>query len=190
VEEKTQQKIKDLIPGGAVDGASLVLTNAIYFKGDWATPFDKTATANEAFHLTAAKDVQAPLMRKTAHFRYMEKEGSFQAVELPYKNNELSMVVFLPAKADGLAELETSFTAENLKTWLGAMSVQETNVFLPRFKLTWGTKNIATTLGTMGITDAFKAGVARRGYSSRRCSTRRLSTSTKKAPKPLPRLRW
>jgi len=156
VEEKTQKKITDLIPKSAVDGASLVLTNAIYFKGDWAEQFDKTATSNAVFHLTADKDVQAPLMRKTTDVKYMEKEGSFQAIELPYKNNELSMVVILPEKVDGLTDVENSLSADNLKAWLASMSQQDTAISLPKFKMTWGTENIAGTLQTMGIKDAFR----------------------------------
>jgi RNA polymerase sigma factor (sigma-70 family) len=101
VADKTQQKIKELIPGGAVDGAALVLVNAIYFKGDWAEQFDKAATADAAFHLSATEQAPVPLMHKQFDVKYMEKEGSFQAIELPYKNKELSMVVFLPAKVDG-----------------------------------------------------------------------------------------
>lgn len=167
VEEKTQKKITDLIPPTAVDGAALVLTNAIYFKGDWAEQFDKTATANAAFHLTTDTDAQVPLMRKTASVKFMEKEGSLQAIELPYKNNALSMVVILPAKVDGLAEIEKSLTAGNLKAWLAAMALQEVAISLPKFKMTWGTQNIAATLQDMGIKDAFTPGANFSGMTSR-----------------------
>jgi len=88
--------------------------------------------------------------------KYMEKEGPFQAIELPYKNNELSMVVILPEKVDGLADVENSLSADNLKAWLASMSQQDTTISLPKFKMTWGTENIAGTLQTMGIKDAFR----------------------------------
>ncbi len=45
VENKTQQKIKDLIKPGSLDPLTrLVLANAIYFKGDWLSQFYKELT--------------------------------------------------------------------------------------------------------------------------------------------------
>jgi serpin B len=56
VEQKTEDKIKDLLPPGSVNSDTrLVLTNAIYFKGDWQTQFDKAATKDEDFHFSAAQ---------------------------------------------------------------------------------------------------------------------------------------
>ena len=155
VEDKTQKKIKDLIPANAVDDALLVLTNAIYFKGDWASQFDKTLTKNEPFHLQAGNDVQAPTMTKTAHFKYMEEKGSFQALELPYKDNELSMLVFLPEHRDGLPQLEKTFLPDNLNRWLGNLAEQKIVVSLPKFKLTWGTVNLVPVFQALGLTDPF-----------------------------------
>jgi serpin B len=83
----------------------------------------------------------------------METEG-FQALELPYVENELSMIVFLPKKMDGLAELEKSFTADNLAKWLPELHKQEVQVELPRFKMT-SEFRLDQVLKSMGMTDAF-----------------------------------
>ena len=161
VEEKTQEKIKDLVPPlGVTDATRLVLANAIYFKSAWAQPFDKRFTKDEAFHLSAANEAQAPLMNKTASFNYLEEENNFQALELPYKDGELSMLIFLPAKVDGLAELEKTFTAEKLKQWPGQLARQKVNVMLPKFKVTWGTVDLKSSLNALGIKDAFDANSA------------------------------
>ena len=95
VEEKTEDRIKDLIPEGAVDHLTrLVLTNAIYFNAAWAFPFQETATIDDTFHLPDGQSVSVPMMRQTAHFGYVDGEG-FQAVELPYDGLELSMLLSL-----------------------------------------------------------------------------------------------
>src|SRR5580692_10191753 len=93
VEQKTEDKIKDLLPAGSVTPATrLVLTNAIYFKGDWQTQFDKAQTKDEDFHPPTAQTVKAPLMHLSTKLNYFNG-GTFQAVEIPYKTGELSMIV-------------------------------------------------------------------------------------------------
>ena len=103
VEQQTNGKIKDLIPPGSLDALTrLVLTNAVYFKGDWVQPFDKQNTQEEDFTVSAQAKVKVPLMHQQKRMGYAEEE-TFQALELPYAGGELSMVVLLPKKVDGLA---------------------------------------------------------------------------------------
>ncbi len=64
VEQKTSQKIKDLIPPPYIDSSTcLVLTNAIYFKGTWVKEFDKSLTRDENFHTSDGRTVTVPMMR-------------------------------------------------------------------------------------------------------------------------------
>lgn len=154
VEDKTQEKIKELILPQHVSGPSvLILVNAIYFKGDWASQFDAANTRPAPFYVTAEKSVEVSLMRQKASFGYAELPG-LQVLELPYQGDELSMVVLLPQAGNGLAELEQAFSLENLANWLGRLRVQEVDVLLPRFKLT-GQFELKDVLEAMGMTDAF-----------------------------------
>src|SRR5262249_3613944 len=106
VEKETRDKIKDLLQPGVLDSMTrLVLTNAVYFKGDWDRQFRKSATHKEAFHVTTDQTSEVMMMHDTDKFKFLEGE-SFQALELPYKGKELSMIVLLPKKIDGLADLE------------------------------------------------------------------------------------
>ncbi|MCW8130563.1 MAG: sigma-70 family RNA polymerase sigma factor [Planctomycetota bacterium] len=156
VEGKTQEKIKELIKAGQLDrGASLVLVNAIYFKGDWLDAFNKDRTKDEPFHVTAGNQVTVPMMHQTETFKYYEEEGKFQALELPYVNRLLSMLVFLPAQVDGLSGFEDMLTSANLKKWSDGMARQEVVLSLPKFKITWGTENVCTQLQALGMKDAF-----------------------------------
>ncbi|HZY89386.1 MAG TPA: serpin family protein [Gemmataceae bacterium] len=187
VEGQTNNRIKDLIPADALDKEAqklvrLVLTNAIYFKGEWAEVFAEGQTKDEDFLLAGGGKVRVPTMRRGgmgsvryAAFRgdgtffdtparvpfgkvdekkvYPDERG-FAVLELPYKGGELAMVVIVPRSADGLEALEKKFTAENLAAWVGKLRQRGVDVFLPKFKVE--TKyDLGKTLQGMGMVRAF-----------------------------------
>jgi serpin B len=160
VEEKTEGKIRDLLPAGSVDARTrLVLTNAIYFKGDWQSPFEKASTVVEDFHLAAGQTVKAPLMHLAARFNYFNG-GTFQALDLPYKSGELSMVVLLPNDVEGLAALEKSLTVATLKQWVGQLRGGSRVILtLPKFKMTQSFQ-LNKTLSELGMGEAFEKNAA------------------------------
>jgi len=155
VEQKTADKIKDLLqPGVLKPSTRLVLTNAIYFKGDWQTPFDKAQTKTEDFYASPATTVQAPLMHREGGFNYL-KGDTWQALEIPYKNRQLSIVIFLPNDRTGLSALESSLTASNAQQWLRQLEpVSKVIVTLPKFRMTQEFE-LGGTLGAMGMPQAF-----------------------------------
>lgn len=155
VEDKTRDKIKELLKPGILDRlTTLVLTNAIYFKGNWASQFDRKHTREAPFRLTASKKINVQMMyHKASKFR----TGRFPRVhllELPYVGDDLSMVILLPDEVDGLAQVEKSLTTGNLTTWLARLREQKIAVSLPRFKITFGL-DLAEVLASMGMPDAF-----------------------------------
>lgn len=156
VEDETQGKIKDLIPPGMLDSLTmLVLTNAIYFKGNWANQFSKKKTKNVPFWLSKEQAVDAPMMTKKRSFRYGETDG-LQVLELPYVGDDLSMILLLPQEIDDLTALEDALTTENLSGWTRRLWEEEVEVHLPRFKLS-SSFNLGETLAEMGMKDAFGA---------------------------------
>jgi len=160
VEQKTEEKIKDLLKPGAVNPATrLVLTNAIYFKADWQTQFRKEATTVEDFHLASAQNVKAPLMHRTGGYNYFNGD-TFQILEIPYKSRELSMIVLLPKDVDGLATFEQSLTAANMQRWLSQLQpISRVILTFPKFKVTQQFE-LRGVLGAMGMQTAFKLGAA------------------------------
>ena len=168
VEEKTRNRIKDLLPRGSVTGDTrLVLTNAIYFKGSWAAEFDSNLTVDAPFFLSAAESIEIPMMYRTGDCDYLEEE-TFQAVRLPYLNKELSMVVLLPRAVNGLAELEKSLSPGMLAGLAAGFLEQKVKLFLPRFKMTSQFK-LREPLAALGMLDAFNPGRADfTGMSERR----------------------
>lgn len=156
VEEKTEEKIKELIPPGILDALTrLVLTNAIYFKGNWSSQFEVGLTETAPFFVTPFEKVPAPMMAQEHRFKYGESD-SLQILELPYVGDDLAMVVLLPSRVDGLTALETTLTVENLEKWISSLEETRVQVFLPRFKISCGFK-LNDALVSMGMDDAFDA---------------------------------
>jgi serpin B len=159
VEKETKAKVKDLVPPGVLTrDTRLVLANAVYFKGLWATPFPKAATQNADFHLAGGRKISAATMRLTQMFPYMDN-GDTQAVEMPYKDSSLAMVLFLPKKADGLAALEKTLSADKVAVRLARFQPAEVLVTLPRFTMT-GQVQLSKVLADLGMPTVFEQGGA------------------------------
>jgi serpin B len=174
VELQTRDKIKKLLQSGDVNADTrLVLTNAIYFKGNWADKFSKKSTRDAQFHVTADRAVKVPTMHRTDEYRYLDG-GSFQALELPYAGRHLAMLVLLPEKVNGLAALEKQLSEAWLAKQLPRLQSQEVIVALPRFMLT-RRYELANALGDMGMPSAFDP--ARADFSGMSGSTKKLFVS-------------
>ena len=134
VADRTNNKILDLIPAGQISPITrLVLTNAIYFYGDWVNQFKKESTNPEPFFKDEQNKVDSQLMSQTAHFGYAENDA-LQVLEMPYKGNRLSMLILLPKDRD-INKLENSLTLQNLNKWQKSLQNQEVDVYVPKFKL-------------------------------------------------------
>jgi len=159
VSDQTRDKIRNLIgPGVLTPDTRLVLTNAIYFKAAWEERFLKEATVKEKFHVSINKDVDAEMMKQTHFFRLAKLEG-FRLLVIPYRHNEASMVVLLPDKVNGLADLETSLTAETLASWVESSKSVRVALSLPKFKKT-SVFDLNNPLITLGMKKAFAVGQA------------------------------
>ncbi len=153
VEDRTKEKIKDLLKPGVLDtNTRLVLANAIYFKGEWLTQFEKRDTQDAPFFVEPEKKVTVPMMYVKKEFGYGEMDLG-QVLEMPYKGEALSMVVILPGEGN-LKRVEEQLTAENVGQWLEKTRKREVEVYVPRFKLTREFE-LAKILAAMGMPDAF-----------------------------------
>ena len=156
VAEQTKDKILDLIPAGVLNALTrLVLTNAIYFKGQWLTQFDEENTTEEDFRVSPERTIKVPMMSLAngeTEFNYLETEN-LQILEMPYDREELSMLILLPEE-DGLSALEESLNLENIDQWRNTLNRQSVNVFMPKF--TFETKYfLGQTFQKMGLPTAF-----------------------------------
>jgi serpin B len=154
VAKQTQDKVKNLLkPENLTPATRLVLTNAIYFKAEWDSKFARETTRSRAFRVTPDRNVEVPTMAQTAKFNYLEGD-TFQLLEMPYAGKDLSMLVLLPKKADGLAELEKALSQEKLAEWQGKLEPATVVVFLPKFKVS-GSFELKEVLTAMGMGRAF-----------------------------------
>src|SRR5947207_3608557 len=154
VADQTRDRIRDLIPGGALDKTTrLVLANALYLKAPWASEFSRNTTQSEPFFVRGAP-VDVPMMRKIdKNFGYARREG-FTVVSLPYAGNDLQFVVLLPDDVSGLRDLEAKPSGDVLA---GCAKLQKRDVelHLPKFKLEPPTITLAKQFEALGVKTAF-----------------------------------
>jgi serpin B len=158
---RTNDRIRDLFPPGTIDTYTrLVLADAIYFKGLWATQFDRGKTQDAPFHLSATEQAPVPTMRREDKARIASLAGA-RMLELPYRGGDLSMLVLLPREVDGLGALETSLTAEALQQAIAALTTTSVPIpiAMPRFRIE-SKFMLGSTLSLMGMPSAFQAEVA------------------------------
>jgi serpin B len=156
VEARTHDKIKDLLgPDTVRRETDLILTNAIYFKAAWESPFSKLLTTSQDFS-SPAGPIKVPLMNKVSQYRYLDAVGDdLQVAELPYEGGDLAMVILLPRARDGLDRLESSLTSEKLEGWIGTLGAPRmVNLSIPRFKLE-EKRELSAILKAMGMPLAF-----------------------------------
>jgi serpin B len=159
VEVRTDKRIKDLAPSAAtIKNTRLLLTNAVYFKGDWTYPFDQKRTKEADFHVTADQSTRVPFMHIERDLHYDSIEG-LQVVELPYGERSLSMILLLPDRIDGLGELEAKLTASDVERWTTIGATEPVIVDIPRFKAT-SQFEMTSVLKSMGMVSAFDPSTA------------------------------
>lgn len=159
VEEQTNEKIKDLIPSGVLSELTrMVLVNAVYFKGDWAKPFVKDATAKRPFYPAPGVTNQVDTMTGKIPARYAVMDD-VQLLELPYEGGGVVMLIALPVVRGALRDVESKLGPETLVTWERVLEDQDVMVILPKLTMT-SAFSLSTLLREMGMTDAFDASLA------------------------------
>jgi len=158
-EKNTHGKIKQAVRFPFPASTRVVLANAIYFKGKWAEPFDKSQTKPRDFHLSKGGEKQVPMMRQSRTFSYQEGDG-FQAVRLPYAGDRLQMYLFLPATNSSPQKLLANFNSESWHNKiLPQFSDRKGMLVFPKFKLDYNIL-LNDSLEALGMKCAFVEGEA------------------------------
>ena len=151
---QTKEKIDELFPEGQFDClTALALVSAIYFKADWAEQFDPEATADKPFHLLSGETVSVPTMSADLDVGRAEAPD-LTLLDIAYQDDELSMVILLPAEPDGLPQLEASLEPERIEQLLSASVQDESTVELPRFEIR-SRPEVKQALIDLGMVTAF-----------------------------------
>ena len=154
VSTQTQDTLPELFPDGAFDDGQtrLVLANAVYFEADWASGFDPAQTAAAPFH-AAGGDVSVQTMTQTNTFSLTE-DADTSALELDYRDDELSMLILVPSAVDGLGALEGRLNQSYVDGLLAQSSPEKIELRMPRFDLRTRV-SLAAVLSTLGMPSAF-----------------------------------
>ena len=152
----TQQMIPEVLPASSIDADTVtVLTNAVYFKGDWKTPF--APSKKRPFNKFDGSIIDVDMMHEQAPYAYTE-DAQVQVVQLPYKGDELSMMVVLPKAKDKIAmqRVVNTLNAKQISQWNNNLVKHEVILDLPKFKLE-ESYTMDSLLATMGMAKAFSS---------------------------------
>jgi serpin B len=121
--------------------------------------FSANKTQEMPFNALDGKLVPIPMMQMAqgASLEYMAGSG-FQAVELPYTGDRISMLVIVPDEGT-FADFEAGFSAEQIAAIRDGLERRSVELTFPKF--TFETSfSLADTLKQMGMADAFAPGQA------------------------------
>ena len=147
VEKQTDGEIKNLVKELPLAGA--VLTNALYFRGRWQTPFEKSATEDAPFYLPDGTQKSVPFMSGEGFQGF--KGASFEGAILPYANSSCELWAVLPAKGKTPLEVMKNLNAAKLDKITPGF---QTEIRLPRVSLDWGA-SLKSSLQTLGLKTVF-----------------------------------
>jgi len=154
IAQQTNGKVKNLLPEGTLNELTrFVMTNAIYFMGNWEDHFDSDETTTDDFWVSKDSKSNVKLMNKQ-HFYNHAAIDDFQVIELPYKGKAMSMIVILPNNKDGLEKLERHINASTFQKWLNKLERKEVQLSFPRFKMS-SNISLKPYLTSLGLTTAF-----------------------------------
>jgi len=159
VEDETEDKIKDLIPPGAINPLTrLVLANAIYFNGSWLIPFDEENTHDAEFTLLDGSTTTVDMMALAGEsFNYLDGEN-YQVVQLPYFSTDFIMTIIVP-DSDAFADVENALSVEMLDEIRNTVSNQPVDIQLPKYDFET-TVNANEPLAALGMAEAFDMNAA------------------------------
>ncbi len=154
---ETNDRIRELIPAGALTPATLlVLTNTVYLLADWALPFESEATADGLFTRLDGSTVAVPFMHQLLPADHAAGDG-WQAVDLPYVGGEVAMLVVVPD--EGRYQEVEAGAAGLFGEARAALAPIDVELALPRFEFRTQA-SLPDALRSLGMTDAFDAGLA------------------------------
>ncbi len=157
VEERTGNRIDEILPEGAVDMRTVfVLTNAVYFRAGWRLPFNEDVTGDATFTALDGLTDEIPMMAQYGWFPYAEVDDH-QLVELSYVGGA-SMLIILPAEGR-YEEFERELDADQFSTLVGELRGNEGAIRLPRFAVE-SSFQLSDALSVLGMNTAFAEGDA------------------------------
>jgi serine protease inhibitor len=159
VEQKTNNRIKNLIQEEFTADDVMCLVNAVYFNALWKARFDVADTKDEPFKRENGTTLNCKMMNLT---KPTDVRVSFlpnaQLVEIPYSNGQFSMTIVLPNTGQRLADVIAGLTPVTWKQATDRMSSTATMIAMPKFSMTTryeDTRDRPGALQALGFGSAF-----------------------------------
>ena len=155
IDRETRGLIKNMLDG-IPDEAIMYLVNAIYFKGDWKSPFDATKTKKQNFYPEKFPATQVDMMSTGGKIKvnYFQS-GQLQYLELPYSTGQYNMGIVYHSGGN-LSSLMSEITFENIQSWQQQSQENEMIVEMPKFKMEHKLENLKSHLKDLGLKQAFE----------------------------------
>jgi len=152
--EQTKEKISEIIPEGTLQpNTRLILTNALYFKGQWLNTFNEKRTRKGVFFREDGTETEADYMTGNITARYLET-SHMQALGLPYAESRYIFWAFLPKEDLSVTRLLNAIRENNLDTLLNSSNTKPVDVELPAFTIK-DAINAKQILKEMGMEQVF-----------------------------------
>uniref|UniRef100_A0AAG5DUG0 Serpin domain-containing protein n=1 Tax=Anopheles atroparvus TaxID=41427 RepID=A0AAG5DUG0_ANOAO len=141
VSDVTAGKIRSMLDGPLSPSSSVVIVNALYFKGKWKTAFEPLVTRPALFFPDGydASSYRVPIMSLSGCLPFYKTRDAMQVsiVGLPYRDDTSTMYLIQPANSsrNAVRRLQASLTSKLLDSWIGQMKLQSTMVRLPKMHL-------------------------------------------------------
>jgi serpin B len=152
--DNTKEKIKNVVTAEDVNDAIMFLLNALYFKGDWASPFGKNNTKSQTFSLEDGSTKQVQMMWQENAFTYTSN-ATYSMLRMPYGNGQFSMTVILPKQENKIEDVMNHFTVNDWNNFQQDTFKTSVQVGFPRFQIPKYNVDLMPVLKTMGVTDVF-----------------------------------
>lgn len=133
----------------------LILTNAIYFKGNWFQEFLPAATKIQCFYSDPSTCIPSYMMSQVGEHKHgYDISLDAQILQLPYEDQRYSMVIILPNKKNGIRQLTRDIPHKSVHTILRKLEKKDVIVSLPRFTIEHSVQ-LAPVLQTLGTHELF-----------------------------------
>lgn len=157
VKQKTNKRISEIVhPEDLSSDTALILLNAIYFKGSWENSFAKDGTKKVGFTLSDGRLKPVSMMSQTGEYEYFQDENC-QAITLPYLDDNISMVIFLPNEQSSLSTFQQLLDTHSWLHWQSQFSRRRVYLNLPSFQIEYE-DSLMDDLQKLGLGIALSSG--------------------------------
>lgn len=153
IKEQTHDRIEEVISEDALNNTTrVVLTNTVYFKGEWLNKFTESSTSDDTFTTIDGSTKQTSYMNQyNVSYKYINTDN-YQAIELPYKGDKSSMLIIIP---DAGTFTDTLSNLESIYQSISNMNYESINLKMPKFEFNSPLYDIKNHLKNLGMVTPF-----------------------------------